>query len=68
MQTIPAITTIKAVRPYVVRVTWDCGVTASFDLAEWLNKSEWFAPVNDPAVWKSIRKEHGGGYMEREGC
>lgn len=60
MQTSQAITTIKAVRPYVVRVTWDSGVTASVDLAEWLNKSEWFAPVlNDPAVWMSIRKEHG---------
>lgn len=68
-QTIPAIKAVSAEAPFVARITWDNGITAFVDLAEWLRKSQWFAPVmEDNTIWSTIRTGGWGGFIEWDGC
>ena len=59
MSKINEVTSISYLRGYIYRITFDDGLQAEVDFAEYFDKGPVFLPLKDPAFFRRARVEGG---------
>ena len=61
----PIIRSVIAHAPYVLRVSWDNGITANVDVSEVINTFRVYEPLrSDSRLWEKVQVASWGWYVE----